>query len=208
MVRQSPNSRPVTAERTANIPPALLTVAREVTHGRTVVILSRDLDGTPQDVWALLTRPDRLRMWAPHTADRDLSTVGKVTFTMLGDDLSTEGDLPNLPDLRAAGVVLVADRPRLLEHSWATDLLAWHLPPLASGCRLTLHHTLADDSMASAVAAGWHVCLDVAASILDGHPTPPLRGAEAFKHGWSDLNERYAEALGVEPTVIPQPRTV
>jgi uncharacterized protein YndB with AHSA1/START domain len=204
MVRQSPNSRPVTAELPANTQPELFTVAREVTHGRTVVILSRDFNGTPQDVWELLTRPDRLRMWAPHTADRDLSTVGKVTFTMLGDDLSVEGDLP---DLHSVGVVLVADRPRLLEHSWATDLLAWHLAPLASGCRLTLHHTLADDSMASAVAAGWHVCLDVAASVLDGHPTPPVRGAEAFKHGWSDLNERYAAALGVEPTVIPQPRT-
>jgi uncharacterized protein YndB with AHSA1/START domain len=206
MVRQSPNSRPVNAEHSADdTRPALSTVAREVIHGRTVVIFSRDFVATPDDVWALLTRPDRLRMWAPHTADRDLSTVGKVTFTMLGDDLSTEGVLP---DLQAAGVVLVADRPRLLEHSWATDLLAWHLGPLASGCRLTLHHTLADDTMASAVAAGWHMCLDVAASVLDGHPTSPVRGMEAFNHGWSDLNERYAAALGVEPTVIPQPRTV
>jgi uncharacterized protein YndB with AHSA1/START domain len=147
----------------------------------------------------MLTEPALMRQWAPHTGDRDLSAVGKVTFTMLGDE-TADGDIP---DLHAPGVVLVADPPHLLEHSWATDVLAWQLAPLASGTRLTLHHTLADEAMASAVAAGWHLCLGVAESVLDGHPTPPVRGAEAFKHGWSDLNLRYAEALGVEPTDIP-----
>jgi uncharacterized protein YndB with AHSA1/START domain len=176
-------------------------VAREVAHGRTIVIFTRDFRQPPLEVWPLLTQPDLMRLWAPHTADRDLSAVGKVTFTMLGDESDSNGDLP---DLNAPGVVLVADPPHLLEHSWATDVLAWQLAPLGSGTRLTLHHTLADEGMASAVAAGWHLCLDVAASVLDGRPTPAVRGAEAFKHGWSDLNTRYAEALGVEPTVIPQ----
>ncbi|MDQ1560679.1 MAG: hypothetical protein QOE85_20, partial [Actinomycetota bacterium] len=58
--------------------------------------------------------------------------------------------------------------------------------------------------MASAVAAGWHLCLEVADAVLAGKPTAPVRGSEALKHGWQDLNERYAAALRVEPSRIDQ----
>jgi hypothetical protein len=111
---------------------------------------------------------------------------------MLGDGHGPDVDVPS--------VVLVADAPLLLEHSWASDMLAWRLTPVGAGCRLTLRQTLADESMASANAAGWHLCFQVAADVLAGRSTRPIRGMEAMHHGWSDLNERYASALGVEPT--------
>jgi hypothetical protein len=142
----------------------------------------------------MLTRPKRLRQWAPFTADRDLSQVGRCVLTMLGD-----GDAP---DVDLASVVLVADSPVLLEYSWANDMLAWRLATVGSGSRLTLRQTLADDTMASAVAAGWHLCLNVASAVLAGSAVAPIRGMDAMNYGWQDLNERYAVALGVPPTRI------
>jgi uncharacterized protein YndB with AHSA1/START domain len=179
----------------------LALVALDIRDGRSTVVFTRDFADAPDRVWIVLTDPEQLALWAPHTADRNLSSVGKVVFTMLGgvDDGTPAFDVP--------GAVLVADRPTTLEHSWGTDVLDWRLDALdeTAGSRLTLRHTLSDPGMASAVAAGWHLCLEVADALLAGKPTSPVRGSEALKHGWQDLNERYAEALGVEPSRIDQP---
>jgi uncharacterized protein YndB with AHSA1/START domain len=174
--------------------PALSEVGRQVSHGRTTVVFTRDFAAGRDVLWAMVTKPELLGLWAPFTADRDLSQVGRAVLAMLGD-----GDAP---DVKLPSVVLVADSPALLEYSWASDMLAWHLTAIGSGSRLTLHQTLADETMASAIAAGWHLCLDVAASVLDGSPTPPIRGMDAMNHGWSELNERYAVALGVAPSQV------
>ena len=142
----------------------------------------------------MLANPKRLRLWAPYTADRDLSQVGRCVLTMLGDGDAPDVDIPS--------VVLVADAPESLEYSWANDMLAWHLTTAGAGCRLTLHQTLADEAMASAVAAGWHLCLNVAGAVLAGSTVPAVRGMDAMNFGWQDLNERYAAALGVVPSRI------
>jgi uncharacterized protein YndB with AHSA1/START domain len=195
MVRNGQKSPAQTLSRPAKtIAPALSEVGRQISHGRTTVVFTRDFAAGGDALWAMVTQPERLRLWAPFTADRDLSQVGRVVLTMLGDGDSPDVDLPS--------VVLVADSPTLLEYSWASDMVAWHLTAIGSGSRLTLHQTLADATMASAVAAGWHLCFDVAAAILVGSPSPPIRGKDALNHGWSELNERYAAALGVEPSRI------
>jgi uncharacterized protein YndB with AHSA1/START domain len=210
MVRQDSRPRPQTFERPAKSAarvhakpalaapalsaPELCEVGRQVSHGRTTVALTRDFSQSRDAVWTILTDPGKLGLWAPYTADRNLSQVGRCVLTMLGD-----GDAP---DVNIASVVLASDSPSLLEYSWADDMLAWHLSTVGTASRLTLHQTLADQAMASAVAAGWHLCLDVAAATLDGSPVAPIRGMDALKHGWSDLNERYAAALGVAPSKI------
>ena len=167
-------------------------IAREVSHGRTTVVLTRDFAAGRDSVWRMLTVPDSLEKWAPFTADRDLSQVGRCVLRMLGGDGDIGADIPS--------VVLVADSPALLEHSWASDMLAWNIATVGAASRLTLHQTLEDETMVSAIAAGWHLCLDVAASILAGSPTQPVRGVAAMEHGWRELNERYATALGVAPS--------
>lgn len=195
MVRHDVKSRPQTLERpSASVPVSLLMVAREVSHGRTTVLLTRDFACGRDALWRLLTTPESLQLWAPFTADRDLSHVGRCVLRMLGSENESGADIP--------GVVLVADSPTLLEHSWAGDMLAWHLTTRGAASRLTLHQTLEAESMASAIAAGWHLCLDVAASILNGVPTPPVRGMAAMSHGWPELNDRYATALGVAPSRV------
>ena len=195
MVRHDPKSRPETLERPVSSAEApLIPVAREVSHGRTTVVLTRDFAVGRDAIWRLITVPDSLQQWSPHTADRDLSQVGRCVLRMLGGQNDAWPDLPS--------VVLVADSPALLEHSWAGDMLAWRITTIGAASRLTLHQTLADDSMASAIAAGWHLCFDVAASVLDGRPTAPVRGMAAMDYGWRELNERYAVALGVEPARV------
>jgi uncharacterized protein YndB with AHSA1/START domain len=195
MVRHDSRTRPQTLERPAKFAaPALSEVGRQVGRGRTTVVFTRDFAYGRDSVWAMLTVPERLQLWAPYTADRDLSQVGRCVLTMLGDGDTPDVDIPS--------VVLVADSPGLLEYSWASDMLAWRITTIGPNSRLTLHQTLADEKMASAVAAGWHLCLDVADAVLAGSKVAPIRGMDAMKHGWTDLNERYAVALGVMPSQV------
>jgi hypothetical protein len=164
------------------------------------VVIPRQFPKLASDVWSLLTDPGQLSAWAPFTSDRDLSAVGRATLTMLDGGASSP--------LELASVVFTADARRTLEYSWAEDTVAWSLEdavPSAgeiAGARLTLRQTLANPAMASAVVAGWHLCLDVAATVLDGHPIPAIRGMDAIDHGWADLNRRYAAKLGVKPSRI------
>jgi uncharacterized protein YndB with AHSA1/START domain len=189
MVRQSPQPE---TER------SLADVSRAVAHGRTTVVFRREFAHSRDAVWAMLTDPELLARWSPFTADRNLSRVGRATLTML--DAGDNADI--------ASVVFVADAGRSLEYSWADDTVSWGLEASpsrdgsAAATRLTLRQTLAKHEMASANAAGWHLCLEVASAVLAGHPAAPIRGMAAMDHGWADLNRRYAEVLGVPPTAM------
>lgn len=164
-------------------------------NGRSTLVFTRTLPHPIDRVWNALTEPGELRLWAPYTASRPLTSPGEVNLVMLGDGEAPDEDVP--------GTVLRIEAPRLLEYDWGADRLRWELEEERDGTRLVLRHTLDDPGMASGVAAGWHLCLDVAESVLEGAPVPPQRGAKAMEHGWDDLNQRYAAALGVEPM---QPR--
>jgi uncharacterized protein YndB with AHSA1/START domain len=167
-------------------PGPLADVAAEPAEGGWTLVFVRDLRHPPERVWAALTEADRLRDWAPFGPDRDLTGTGPVVLTMI--DGATRQD--------TAGAVLRAHPPALLEYTWAGDLLRWELAPTGGGTRLTLRHRVADRDGLPKAAAGWHLCLDVAARLLDGRPVPPIRGADARNHGWDELNEAYAAKLG------------
>ncbi|XRQ13781.1 SRPBCC family protein, partial [Actinomadura welshii] len=165
----------------------------EATQDRWTLIFARDLRHPPEKVWAALTEPRQLAAWAPYTADRDLSTAGGATITMIDDEKPED----------IAVEVLRADRPTLLEYSFGTDLLRWDLAATGTGTRLTLRHTVIDRDWIPKVAAGWHICLDVAETLLEGRPIPPIRGAAAMDFGWPELNDRYAQKFGIPNTGAP-----
>ena len=77
------------------------------------------------------------------------------------------------------------------------DLLRWELAPTPTGTRLTLSHTVADRSWLSKVAAGWHICLDVAERWLDGAPIGRIVANDAKQAGWDPLNAAYGARFGV-----------
>jgi hypothetical protein len=78
---------------------------------------------------------------------------------------------------------------------WSGDLLRWELEPTGEGTRLTLRHTVLDREWLPKVAAGWHLCFDVAQRLLDGDPVGPIRGSDAVHFGWKALSDAYAREL-------------
>lgn len=57
----------------------------------------------------------------------------------------------------------------------------------------------ADASLATAGAAGWHLCLDVMDRALSGAPMGRTVGPDAMKlEGWHRLHAEYAQQFGVE----------
>lgn len=149
------------------------------------LVFVRELRHPPEKVWAALTDPDQLAGWAPFLADRDLGRTGDAVLSTVDGDQSHP----------APARVLRADRPNLLEYTWGDDLLRWELTATGDGTTLTLRHRVGRPGLAPMTAAGWHLCLDVAARLLDGDPVGPIRGAEAKDFGWAELRDAYAERL-------------
>jgi hypothetical protein len=69
---------------------------------------------------------------------------------------------------------------------------------LDAGTRLSLRHTVRDQSWLPKVAAGWQLCLVVAEHLLDGQPIDPIRGEDAMNYGRQELHDAYEEALALE----------
>ncbi|HST80789.1 MAG TPA: SRPBCC family protein [Kineosporiaceae bacterium] len=174
-------------------PSPIMRPQRTFADGRWTVILSRELSHPVKRVWEALTEPGQLRQWAPFTADRNLETPGDVVMTML-ESADPSGDADQ------TACVLESEPPRLLVYRWGGDVLRWELTGTADGTTVVLRHTLADPGMASASAAGWHICLDAADALIKGVPFGPAVGSKASAYGWPDLNRRYAEILDVKPS--------
>ena len=167
-------------------PSPLAEVDCRASDDRWTLVFVRDLRHSPAKVWSALTDPAQLSEWAPFIADRDLGTIGDATLTMI--DGETTVDMP--------ASVRRVEPPHLLEYSWGTDVLRWELTATGNGTRLTLSHTLDDRDWLPKVAAGWHLCLDVAERLLDGTPIGPIRGNDAKNYGWDELHDSYAARLG------------
>lgn len=161
--------------------------------GRWTLVFVRELSHVPAKVWLALTDPDHLREWSPFDADRNLGSVGAATLTMAG--------VPG--EQSFASEVRVADAPRLLEYTWGEDVVRWELEEIDSGTRLTLRQSVADRVWLPKVAAGWHMCIDVAERALAGKPIGRIVGSDG-RDGWERLNAEYAERFGVENTGWPE----
>ena len=161
--------------------------------GRWTLVFVREFDHAPEKLWDALTDPAQLDEWAPFTANRDLGHEGDATLTMV--DADTHVDLPS--------EVRRAERSSLLEYTWGNpdadvaDVLRWELIPTETGTRLTLRHTVSDKEMIGKVAAGWHLCLDVAELFLNGTPIGAIRGGDAMNYGWQELHDGYVDKLGL-----------
>lgn len=157
------------------------------------LVFVRTLRHSPTKVWAALTEPAQVAEWAPFTTDRDLGSRGDAILTMIDGEVAEP----------TSATVTRAEPPTLLEYTWGTDQLRWELATVEGGTRLTLLHTLKDRDWIPKIAAGWHICLDVAERLLAGSPVGPIRGNEARDYGWDELNHAYADKLGIPATDLP-----
>jgi hypothetical protein len=95
-------------------------------------------------------------------------------------------------------VVTRAEAPEVLEYTWGGFDMKWELEPVGNGTRLTLWTNIGRRFVAMG-AAGWHICFDVLARLLDGHPLGRMVGPELMKfEGWQRLHAEYANLFGVE----------
>lgn len=152
------------------------------------LVLVRDLRHSPAKVWQALTDPKQLREWAPFDSDRNLGSVGTATLSTVG------APTPQVSESR----ITRADAPRTLEFSWGAQEIRWELEPVGGGTRLTLWHNI-DRRYIAMGAAGWHICFDVMARLLDGDSIGRIVGPEAMKFGgWQRLHAEYAKQFEIE----------
>lgn len=152
------------------------------------LVLVRDLEHPPTKVWTAITEPEHLKQWAPFDSDKSLATAGATA------KLSTVG-----APVTAETKIERAEAPKLLEYKWGNFNMRWELEPQGqSGTRLTLWTNIARPYIAMG-AAGWQVCFDVLASVLDGSPLGRTVGPEAMQvEGWQKLHLEYQKKFSVE----------
>jgi uncharacterized protein YndB with AHSA1/START domain len=175
-------------KRSVFVPSPFAPVDCQPSDGGWTLVFVRGLRHPPEKVWTALTSRGQLSEWAPFLPDHDLDRVGEATLTIV--DGEHREDLP--------AFVRRCERPTLLEYTWGDDVLRWELAPSNSGTRLTLRHDLQHRDWVPKVAAGWHLCLDVAERLLAAEPIGPIRGQEALAFGWQELHDGYASRLGID----------
>ncbi|MGH8049366.1 MAG: SRPBCC domain-containing protein [Methylococcales bacterium] len=179
---------------TQYIPSPLAKVQCIESNGRSMLVFVKQFRHSAEKLWRLLTEPEYHREWAPFESDRNLSTLGTAKLIMIDRDVEMKFDAN----------VNQSNGSELLEYTWGTDVLRWELRNTSEGCCLTLHHTTSARDWVPKVAAGWHICLDVANYFLDGNPMGRIVGEDAKKHGWTELHDAYAAALNIEGTGLPE----
>lgn len=109
-----------------------------------------------QQVWAMLTENDKLQQWFDELTIEDLRKGGSISFNM-GD-----GNFERME-------ILEYEEGKLLAFEWAEDQVAFQLQGKNDSTMLTMVEKI--NRMTPQTAkdlAGWHVCLDVIESLLDG----------------------------------------
>lgn len=154
----------------------MLASVQQVDNGY-IARFERHLKHSVEEVWSYLTENDQLAKWFPELRVDDHREGGTIKFNMQdGTFLEME-----IIELKAYSV---------LEYTWAEDFVRFELYPESEGCRLVLiekinkitAHTPKD-------LAGWHVCLDVIAALLDGSVL------ESRKTEWEIWYEKYTQLI-------------
>ena len=91
--------------------------------------------------------------------------------------------------------VTESEPARLLAGTWYGDELRFELRPEGDACVLVFTHTFAEREKAARDAAGWDRVFVRFEALLRGEPISEKESLE----GWSEVHERYAADLGVDP---------
>jgi uncharacterized protein YndB with AHSA1/START domain len=157
---------------------------------RVAVRFRRRVNHSPEKAWKALTEPDQLAGWFPTTIEGELASGSPLSFSFRAIDI---------PPMD--GEMLAFDPPRLLEFRWGPDDLRFELEPDGDGCVLMLTDTYAEVGKGARDAAGWHVCLQGLARLLNGED-PVDEGPDH----WRSINARYQELFGPEASTVGPPQ--
>jgi len=139
--------------------------------------MERELNHSAAEVWAYLTVNEKLKQWFSELSVEELRAGGAIKFDM-GNGSFEE-------------MTIVEVEPfSVLEYTWDQDQVRFELYPAEDGCRLLFIEKLSQlTDHTPRDLAGWHVCLDVIAALLDG------RTIESRKSEWEKWYEQYREAI-------------
>ncbi|MGQ0845630.1 MAG: SRPBCC domain-containing protein [Sporichthyaceae bacterium] len=132
----------------------------------------RVLRHPPERVWRALNEAEDLRQWFPCDIVGERAAGGALTMPFW-PGIIEKYDLDEDPVL--PGELLVWDPPKVFEFRWDTEILRWELTPHQDGTELLLTTWLVptpDAPPAESAAAGYHVCLDALAGVLNANVPP------------------------------------
>jgi uncharacterized protein YndB with AHSA1/START domain len=160
--------------------------------GRVALRFRRRLPHPPEKVWRALTESEHLQHWMPCDLVGERRAGAALTLPFWPAHVERYG----IDDPVLQGEIRVWEPPSVFEWTWDTEVLRWELAADGDGTVLTFTTWPGDDDPAGAAntAAGYHVCLDALAGLLDGRSQPPLVDVDV-----GPWNDRYAELLGVAP---------
>ncbi|WP_026905924.1 SRPBCC family protein [Paucisalibacillus globulus] len=145
-----------------------------------IVTYNRQLEQPQKVVWEMLTNNDKLSLWFNELRIIEHNQGGGYLNFDMGDGTYEKMDITDYQEYN------------VLEFTWGDDLVRFELIDQGNRCNLLLiekvtkltEHTPKD-------LAGWHVCLDVIAMILD------KKEVENRMDSWKYWFEKYNEALSL-----------
>jgi uncharacterized protein YndB with AHSA1/START domain len=148
----------------------------------------RDLAHPPERVWRALTERDELRHWMPCDMVGERAAGAEIRLPFWPDVAAEHGiEQPDLP-----GRIITWDPPRTFVWMWDTDELRFELTPTDAGTRLVFTTWIDKTPGVELTAAGYHVCFDQLAALLDDGAAPPF--VEADPSAYERLYAPFAEA--------------
>jgi uncharacterized protein YndB with AHSA1/START domain len=158
------------------------------TDGGYVIAFDRVMDRSPEQIWSMLTEPQRLASWLGDV-EVDLRVGGAFIIRFRAMTVVMTGKITALTP------------GRVLEYTWLENygmpesVVRWEIVPVASGCRLQLSHRFPPGCTPkdmSGFLGGWHAFLNAIPVAAEG-VFVPYADEKALQAAYS---ERYA-ALGV-----------
>lgn len=142
-----------------------------------IATFERYINHPKVNVWEMLTQNDRLSLWFDELRVAELKKGGYLTFNM-GDGSFERMDIIDF------------EEQSIIEFTWDDNFVRFELIEESGGCNLVLIeriNEITEQTMKD--LAGWHVCLDVIISILDGEKI------EDRMEDWKVWYEKYRELL-------------
>ena len=142
-----------------------------------IATFERYINHPKVNVWEMLTQNDRLSLWFDELRVAELKKGGYLTFNM-GDGSFERMDIIDF------------EEQSIIEFTWDDNFVRFELIEESGGCNLVLIeriNEITEQTMKD--LAGWHVCLDVIISILDGEKI------EDRIEDWKVWYEKYRELL-------------
>ena len=157
------------------------------------VTFQRLLPGPAELVWAALTENDLRRQWLA-SGEMEMKLGAPFEFVWRNNELSDPpGKHPEgfKEEYRMESRITELDAPKKLSITWDdTGEVTFMLAPEGKKVLLTvIHRGLADHGTLLAIAAGWHMHLDILAARARGQEVG------SFWNGWTRLRKDYDQRL-------------